>query len=267
MLHISKRPWISQPPFVAKINFANPSSRGLIAAYMGSARLINLTGYSPALTAVNDPTIERSGQGIGFKCSVNKYYAINGLHGAIAATNEVTLLMVMANGTTENQGLMRLGVSGDIDHYPYDGTIYSDAFATSRWVSSAPAVPFTTPHVLTIRYKSGAQTFKQNCITVASGSSSSNPTANTQLRIGASENAVFFYSGDIPLVLIWNRYLSDSEELLLARTVAHPWQLFTPLQRADLNIGAASGLPILSAPTYVPGSLTSSGWIPQVTAT
>jgi len=41
----------------------------------------------------------------------------------------------------------------------------------------------------------------------------------------------------------------------------------TPIEWVQTAAGGGVSMPTLSAPTYAPGSLTSSGWIPQVTAT
>ncbi len=45
------------------------------------------------------------------------------------------------------------------------------------------------------------------------------------------------------------------------RLALEPQSIFVP------EIAAGSGLPTLSAPTYVPGSLTSTSFRPRVTAT
>lgn len=63
---------------------------------------------------------------------------------------------------------------------------------------------------------------------------------------------------------IFNRALSDNE---CAEISANPWQLFAPRTQRIWPPAATSGLPTLSAATYVPGSLTASGFRPRVTAT
>src|SRR5574337_182611 len=61
----------------------------------------------------------------------------------------------------------------------------------------------------------------------------------------------------------WNRALTPAERKNIGR---NPWQVFAP-QRLWLPTSAAGGsLPTLSAATYMPGSLTSSGFRPRVTA-
>lgn len=61
----------------------------------------------------------------------------------------------------------------------------------------------------------------------------------------------------------WSRALSADEILSLED---NPWQLFAPLERRIWLPAASGGLPTLSAATYMPGSLTSSGFRPRVTA-
>ena len=51
----------------------------------------------------------------------------------------------------------------------------------------------------------------------------------------------------------------------LTRSPASPWQLFAP-RRIPIPTPAAAAVPTLSASTYVPGSMTSTGWRPQITA-
>ena len=48
---------------------------------------------------------------------------------------------------------------------------------------------------------------------------------------------------------------------------ANPWQLSAPRRLYIPTSTAAATVPTLSAPTYVPGSLSSTGWRPRVTAT
>lgn len=59
-----------------------------------------------------------------------------------------------------------------------------------------------------------------------------------------------------------------SREWLPMRTelTVNPWQIFAP-RRAWVPQAAAGGLPALSLATYVPGSLTATGFRPRVTAT
>jgi hypothetical protein len=57
--------------------------------------------------------------------------------------------------------------------------------------------------------------------------------------------------------------VSDQELIELAH---NPWQLFAPRQ-IWVPYTAASTIPTLSAPTFVPGSLSTTGWRGRVTAT
>lgn len=65
------------------------------------------------------------------------------------------------------------------------------------------------------------------------------------------------------LIAAWNRPLRPAEIQALTE---NPWQLFEP-RRIWVPQSAAAGLPALSASTYKPGTLTSTGWTPRITAT
>ena len=54
-------------------------------------------------------------------------------------------------------------------------------------------------------------------------------------------------------------------DALAAALSANPWQLFAP-QQIIIPTPAAAAVPTLSASTYVTGSMTSTGWRPQITA-
>jgi len=81
--------------------------------------------------------------------------------------------------------------------------------------------------------------------------------------LGANFAAGQLLNGKIYLVAFWNRLLSAAEHAALA---LNPWQLFAPRRIYIPTAAAAAGVPTLSASTYVSGSLTSTGWRPQVTA-
>jgi hypothetical protein len=66
------------------------------------------------------------------------------------------------------------------------------------------------------------------------------------------------------LSAVTSTVLSDSA---MFSVLDNPWQLFAPQTRRIWGPSAgAGGVPTLSASTYVPGSLTSTGWRPQITA-
>jgi hypothetical protein len=65
-------------------------------------------------------------------------------------------------------------------------------------------------------------------------------------------------------VVPFTRALWPAEHVALTRD---PWQLFAPRRIFVPITAAGSTLPTLSIPTYVPGSLTTTGFRPRVTAT
>ena len=78
---------------------------------------------------------------------------------------------------------------------------------------------------------------------------------------GAAED---WSDGGIGLIAAWDRQLSTDEVCELS---ANPWQLFEP-QRIWVPVSAGGSTTYtLSAPTYVPGSITSTGLTARVTVT
>jgi hypothetical protein len=65
-------------------------------------------------------------------------------------------------------------------------------------------------------------------------------------------------------IAAWGQQLPIS---LAQQLSSNPWQLFEPRRIYIPYAAAAGGLPTLSAATYVPGSLTSTGFRPRATAT
>jgi hypothetical protein len=99
-----------------------------------------------------------------------------------------------------------------------------------------------------------------------SGTMRSASSPGAVLAVGAMAKMSAYqqgFAGQILLCAYFARALTDAEIVELS---GNPWQLFAP-RRVYASSVESTILPTLSAPTYVPGSLTSSGWIPQVTAT
>jgi hypothetical protein len=90
------------------------------------------------------------------------------------------------------------------------------------------------------------------------------PSGIDRINVGfAPWSSTEVLDGVVDQPAIWNRALSASE---VATYVENPWQLFAPRSIYIPAAAAAGGVPTLSASTYVTGSLTSTGWRPQVTA-
>jgi len=73
------------------------------------------------------------------------------------------------------------------------------------------------------------------------------------------------YASDDPVSLAWYAN-KDPGDSWAQDWSLNPWKLFAPLpRRIWVPAAAASGLPTLSLSTFVPGSLATTGWRPQVT--
>ena len=95
-------------------------------------------------------------------------------------------------------------------------------------------------------------------------SSALNGTLSSSQPLYIANRGGTVYQCGVALLACWNQKLSPGDAKELS---ANPWQLFAPQQIIiPTAAAAASSLPTLSASTYVPGSLTSTGWRPRVTA-
>ncbi len=89
--------------------------------------------------------------------------------------------------------------------------------------------------------------------------------SNSRLVLGGERaaNAGYATKTRIYLYAHLTQRLTAGEVAALS---ANPWQLFAPAERRIWVPSAGGSLPTLSAATYMPGSLTSSGFRPRVTA-
>lgn len=137
------------------------------------------------------------------------------------------------------------------------GGAYHGSPPTDRWDAYTAVFNGGTDNVL---YRNGVQLTPS----FTAGSGSVGFPSIVRLDVGQSSQGlpVNRLTGKLALVVFWNRRLSAVEALSLA---VNPWQLFAP-QQIIIPTPAAAVVPTLSASTYVPGSMTSTGWRPQITA-
>ena len=189
------------------------------------------------------------------------------INSAIASSGEVTSVVILRSIYQDPSGgscCLLLGGSGVTEHYPYtDGKIYQGPFSTTRWISAVtPAIDLTTPHMYAISHKSGSQVAYLNAEVMASASISETPAcADASFAKGRAGGAGA--TGYVYMVALWNRVLAQSE---LRDIYVNPWRLYSGPKISFPISSVATSLPTLSASTYVAGSLTSTGWRPQITA-
>lgn len=98
--------------------------------------------------------------------------------------------------------------------------------------------------------------------TATGGGTASIYNRNCNLHVGGYESTGYGLNGrSLAFAAAYARAPSAEEIALLSR---NPWQLFAPKRIWVPITAAGSSLPTLSIPTYVPGSLTTTGFRPRV---
>lgn len=131
-------------------------------------------------------------------------------------------------------------------------------------VSTSGAAPLNTPIVFAAKKAGSTLTVWRNGLLEQTVSNVDNGTSNISGDLAYGPQGSGSACGTELYLASWSPVaVADVEMQNLGR---NPWQLFAP-RRILVPTVAASTLPTLSAATFVPGSLTSSGFRPRVTAT
>jgi hypothetical protein len=263
---ILQRPWTEQPQEVAQLDDANPLTAGIIDAILpASGRSVKgITGALDTASATN--TVYTPGFGRKFTTGNNRdTYSIPAAQTAgpvsMLALYRLTgtpagSVRVVGNTSTTAQGF---GLAPNGTSFRAIFSNGSATFLTGGSVSVALKCD-----VLTNDGTNG--NYYENGRLVAGPTAAAITASSKPLTLGDENSATGNAAAcEIYLVVVWNRVLQAREVLEL---YANPWQLFAPRRIYVPYAAAAGNWPnILSAPTYVPGSLTSSGFRPRVTAT
>jgi hypothetical protein len=250
VLQVSVKPWTRQPqhPCAAAGTFAviNAVNRGKTAipfqTRITDSGLSILSDNAYTVLADKESDVVPVGQSATILFQLNQI----GNNATSALTNGIT------GGSTAEFNL----------YLDYAGTLYF------RWGGETPGVTdlsFSSTHKEGVFLLSvgpaGMQVWLDG---VLLGSNSATPSRS------ASTNALAIQDPTVHSYVVTTAlYASFSQQFTHARNSElsrNPWQIFAP-QRLTRPFADVVTLPTLSAPTYVSGSLTSSGWIPQVTAT
>ena len=270
----TKQVWTRQPQQIVGIDWANPFSKGLVSVFniplsadcvsgkilsplsantkistekgicLNAGALIDnrkprIDGYPLSFSVLCKYAVNTAGQlviGIGNHGGENTIRIYNGTTGSIQCQTRNT-----SSGGTSGYVSLNLLTTG----WMYVTAVINDPAVSSSYiyVNDLPGGSWTAQTL-------SAQGFSTFDCTVlrCDPLNWSASTAGLQIAFGA------FWA---------NRAFSQDEHRAMYR---NPWQIFA---RRDLRVFAPSvvaGLPTLSLPTYVPGSITSVGFRPQVTA-
>lgn len=264
---------VRQPQSAARIDWQNPLSAGLrmlaTPALLHSIEVANSTPTAVVDTLGGDAlgvsAFQLSGSGVN-------HHLVN--YAAPLTNFPLTFLAICRRFTRPaDTGLVSIG-AGTQRHLLYVNqdavAMFSGAGATTaQAVSSSSALGTTAGPAVWIAgrvHSASSRDVWRNGALAGTNTSAINTTASDTLAVGAYwDNNVpsLYFNGAIFLAAAWDRALSDYE---LSSLYQNPWQLFAP-RRIWVPQAAITGLPTLSLPTYVPGSLTASGFRPRVTAT
>ena len=270
---ILRKPWTRQPQVAVGVNWSNPLTRGLVSAAWRDRNIVNgatladsgSKTYEPALSGIAEVY---DGAVTGRSETVSGIDTSNGLsiHVIVYPTNIAQTNTFAGFGSTSATHYAALDLSGTETNDPIRvlqtggtfGCTYYASPPTNQWNAYTAVFNSGTNNVL---YRDGVLLTPSSTV----GSASANfPTISRidhgqiSLNTGPANRLI----GKLLLRLHWNRRLTAGEARMLAD---NPWQLFAP-QQIIIPTPAAAVVPTLSASTYVPGSMTSTGWRPQITA-
>jgi hypothetical protein len=269
---ILKRPWTEQPQDAVNIDWDNPITKGLTFLYFGDQDL------TTQKLATNGSGVSRRGTTRTFTGSNGA--VLGGFPASITASDAWSQLAVVRPSTltTRNAPSSTDGANATIgmamgyttssaafiypkgDTAAFTAETASGFWESGKWIVAGASYIFLVGASRAKVYKNGAL-FGTPAIT-----NEAVVNASGNLRVGAADGTNFKgWVGDVGLVAFWSRELAETEQRSLGD---NPWQLFEP-RRIPIPYAAAAGNwpNILSVPTYVPGSLTSTGFRPRVTAT
>lgn len=264
--------WKKQPQDSADIDWTNPLSKNLIVAFnfaLGAINLVNGEKWTESdlvrsATPMDIGVKAKSSSSGNIVGPAKNYARLPGLPSDILSVcwgmSGVQLAdwrqMWGWDNSQADADLIQLTAAGKIECKLGGGL----AANTATGVLTSGE----TCH-LAIRYKStgGGDLIKNGRSALISTATASYPkNASTQPHILGSSAITRHLTTPMPYWYIFGRVLSDAE---LVAIVENPWQIFKR-RRKVLYFNVSSGLPTLSASTYKPGTLTSTGWTPRITA-
>ena len=270
------RQWTRQPSESAKVNWSNPLARGLVSllpfdrgadAVTGAAFGTSSAGQSLRATPAGVGVASNNAGLISYPVSTRSF-STNELtlafYGSSASNLSFPDFLSVGAGSTSFVTLERAGTTTS----DTEAGLYPINTNTGGLTSSAGAVSLLreVPYVLVGVASAAANTSQiySNGKSFGAGlwgGSASATSVQYFSRHGGGDARTLNNSFGL-LAAGWGRALSPDE---VASFSANPWQLFAP-RRIWVPQAAITGLPTLSLPTYVPGSLTATGFRPRVTA-
>lgn len=140
---------------------------------------------------------------------------------------------------------------------------YTDNKAYFRWgngevdgsTSVSGAISTAQPYIFVCSVGPKGMRIWQNGKAIASNSATPSRTAGPA--------AIYANTASLALLCMWTRQFPDVIESAISRM---PWEIFQRQARFFAFNAISSALPTLSTATYTPGSITTTGFRPRVTA-
>lgn len=268
-------PWEGQPQEAVDIQREHPLAQGLFTGFANPALGPIRLSRTPSTFAL--PLIG-SAQGVALSSASNTGLAVWDGNHSPERTELTVLVRAVRYGAQPDSGFgmvfTLVQVSGTQDPFHLFMRDAGDRIRINTTTSdntdhseNSTTWPVDTWQTRVYRWRSGeAPSHWVDGASVAATTTYAGGVQSGTLKPAASMRvnlATLRLNGAISTALVWGRALSDNE---IAEVSRDPWQLFAP-RRILMPTVAASTLPTLSAATFVPGSLTSSGFRPRVTAT
>ena len=240
---ILSRPFTQQPQYVCEIDWNNPLSRGIIFFYVGNnLRGVGRNGSNGWPATEGAPNFVGSPQGLsvdftgsqklvytgfgpGSSPSENTMFAL-AMPTVVTADNEYTAI----GSTTDNSlPLFRIELLGPTSGTPgwkaqYRGNGGDQANITQSVAATAGRMYSVAS---TFKSGSGAKTLYVDGKFIGQATDDIGAISLASVDIGVlqREGAAQYFTGRIPLGVMWNRVLLREE---IAELSSNPWQIFRP---------------------------------------
>jgi hypothetical protein len=273
VLHLA--PWRQQPQGAQRLDPSDPLAQGCILFATGSA-FANATsprplnGGSGVVSTAEGLAFDLNGTSHGLGVPHTRTRTAYTFWARVFNTSNDTDSTYVSLGTSSGNYLI-LDRRGSGFTYEYRAIQFSGAFGgvtvglssgqgIGQWVDLCGVFLGGTNNLI---YVNGVQ----QSATPIGGSASDWPSDVVDVQIGALTRSgdPNRLTGQVLIGGAWDRQLTAREIASLSNR-ARRWQLFAPRQIWVPSAAAAPALPTMSAPRAKAGSVTSTGWISQVTA-
>lgn len=270
---ILESPWTGLPGLPAIVNSGSQQANGLLAALPLNAGAVDVTGKTGQATATTK-------FGLDMGRGAQQFDGAQDIRlGSVAEINAATTLTMCAwfrpssfanayntflsAASSTRYCDLHIKSNGKLALYMVDGSTTGRSYdGTGTFTLSANSLYFLAMTVSSASLRGYVNAELDAEVGVTSGLAARTGGVAT---VGNNPPlyATRYINGLVRDVRFYNRALTQGElrEIYLAGD-----RLFAPQQIIIPTPAAAAAVPTLSASTYVPGSMTSTGWRPQITA-